>query len=65
MKTLIFFILTITLSGYSLAKSAEKLQQGYSDHLKSSLCIKNNISQGVDRGNIEVIGGSCKVKGVK
>ena len=62
MKTLIIFILTVSISGYALAEGAKALQAGHSDYIKSSLCIKENIAAGVERSQIEVVNSECFVK---
>ena len=62
MKTLLVFILTVSISGYAIAQSVEKFQEARSDYLKSSLCIKEKIALGNERSQIVVIGSTCYTK---
>ena len=62
MKTLLTFILTVSISGYVIAQSVEKFQDVRSDYLKSSLCIKEKIALGAERSQIVVIGSTCYTK---
>ena len=63
MKPILLIMITTAIACTSLFLSAESFGKQLKATQEANLCIKEKISAGVARSNIEIVGNTCFVKG--